>query len=152
MFVWLVCLGLVSLLTLAAEPALAQQPGELLRPSPWSGLPHGGLNGGHVLAIAAVGNDLFVGGGFSETADGATTGLNRIAKFSNGQWTALPNEGLNGAVHAMAVIGNDLYVGGAFSATADGEVQNLNQIAKFSNGAWSALPNNGLGCGRPTTG
>jgi hypothetical protein len=111
----------------------------------WSALPDGGFNTSNVRALAFNGSDLYVGGQFSQTADGAVQNLNQIAKFSNVAWSALPNNGLNCCfVNAFAVIGSDLYVGGDFSQTYDGSVQNLNAIAKLSSGLWSPLPGNGL--------
>ncbi len=109
----------------------------------WQALPNNGLSN-TVTALAVSGSDLYVGGAFTQTADGAVTNLNRIAKFSGGAWSALPNNGLNNNVYALAVSGSDLYVGGAFTQTADGAVTNLRNIAKFSGGAWLALPNRGL--------
>jgi len=73
-----------------------------------------------VLALAVSETDLYVGGLFSETADGAVTNLNNIAKFDATSWSALPNHGLNSFVNALAVSGTDLYVGGGFTQTADG--------------------------------
>jgi hypothetical protein len=115
----------------------------------WSALPNKGLNSG-VLALAFIGSDLYVGGDFAYTYDcydnlspTCVTNLNRIAKFSGGAWSALPNHGLNSPVNVLAVSGSDLYVGGYFNQTADSAIT-LNYIAKFSGGAWSTLPNNGL--------
>jgi hypothetical protein len=112
----------------------------------WSALAHNGLAGGYgwVQALAVSGSDLYVGGPFTQTADGAVTNLNKIARYSGGAWSALAHNGLNGDVFALAVSGSDLYVGGLFTQTADGTVTNLNNIAKYSGGAWSALANNGL--------
>ncbi|MBK9714725.1 MAG: PxKF domain-containing protein [Kouleothrix sp.] len=113
----------------------------------WAALPNNGLSGPGltVFALAVMGSDLYVGGTFTATADGAVTNLNGIAKFDGASWSALPNGGLDSSVNALAVIGSDLYVGGAFTTTADGAVTNLNRIAKFDGASWSALPNNGLG-------
>jgi trimeric autotransporter adhesin len=111
----------------------------------WSALAHTGLNSSWVNAIAVSGSDLYVGGSFTQTADGTVTNLNHIAKYSGGAWSALANDGLNSyAVYALAVSGSDLYVGGYFTGTADSAATNLNHIAKYSGGAWSALANNGL--------
>jgi hypothetical protein len=109
----------------------------------WSALANNGLNG-PVQALAVIGSDLYVGGEFTQTADGTVTNLNRIAKYSGGAWSALAHNGLNNTVNALAVSGSDLYVGGSFSQTSDGVVTNLSRIAKYSGGAWSALANNGL--------
>ncbi len=96
----------------------------------WSAFPHAGLNGS-VYALALSGSDLYLGGDFTATNDGAVA-LNRIAKFSGGAWSALAHNGLSGTVYALAVSGSDLYVGGNFSQTGDGAVTNLNYIARFS--------------------
>ncbi len=119
----------------------------------WSALPNGGLyccNSGHSLsrptirALTVMGNDLYVGGIFTETMDGTVRDLNGIAKYSNGVWSALSNQGLKGSVYALVTIGNVLYVGGDFAETADGEVTNLGNIARYTNGVWSALSHQGL--------
>lgn len=110
----------------------------------WEPMPNLGLEGEGVYRLAVIGNDLYVGGNFSKTKDGAIEGLNNIAKFSNGEWSALPNQGLNNHVTALAAVGDVLYVGGRFRKTYDNAVQDLNNIAKLSNGAWTALPNKGL--------
>ncbi len=108
----------------------------------WGALANNGLNNG-VNALAVIGTDLYVGGNFTATSDGAVT-LNRIAKYSNGVWTALAHQGLNNSVLALAVSGTDLYVGGDFSATSDGALTNLGGIAKYSGGNWSAFSNKGI--------
>jgi hypothetical protein len=116
----------------------------------WQPFPHGGLENNiemysNVYALAVVGQDFYVGGAFSKTADGLITGLNGIAKFDSltSTWSALPNEGLAGSVEALAVIGTDLYVGGWFTQTADGSLTGLGRIARFSisENKWYALPN-----------
>lgn len=108
----------------------------------WSALANHGLSGA-VLSLAVVTpcpgclNVVYVGGGFSQTADGSVVNLHHIAKlhlvlFQGMVWSALPNQGLNGAVNAMARIGGDLYVGGVFTQSQDGAVTNLNRIAKLA--------------------
>ena len=127
-----------------------QQPSAAALSSAWYPLSNKGLNG-TVNAIAAIGTDLYVGGDFTQTYDGAVTNLNRIAKYDTktNTWSALPHNGLDNAVHSFAVMGTDLYVGGGFSQTKDGAVTGLNAIARIdtTTGAWSALPHNGLGGG-----
>jgi hypothetical protein len=78
-----------------------------------------------------IGSDLYVGGYFAQTADGAVPNLVSIAKYSGGAWSALANNGLNDGVSALAVTGSDLYVGGNFTQTADGAVTGLNFIARL---------------------
>ena len=112
----------------------------------WSALGNNGLNG-TVTALTFSGDDLFVGGDFSMTADGVTT-LNRIARYNitNGTWSALTGgamdgNGLNNSVHALAISGNNLFVGGNFTQTIGGTPTNLNRIARYNIAAntWSAL-------------
>ena len=116
----------------------------------WSALTNNGLNSS-VNALAVNGTDLYMGGFFTQTGGGATTGLNYIAKYatSTGTWSALTNNGLNNVVLALAVNGTDLYIGGFFTQTSGGATAGLNRIAKYatSTGTWSALTNNGLNSG-----
>ncbi|NOG76500.1 MAG: DNRLRE domain-containing protein [Chloroflexi bacterium] len=107
----------------------------------WTPLARNGLNN-FVTALAVSGGDLYVGGDFTQTADGTMT-LNHIAKYSGGAWSSLANNGLNGGVRALAVSGSDLYVGGTFTRTGDNGTT-LNRIAKYSGGAWMPLANQGL--------
>jgi hypothetical protein len=115
----------------------------------WAALAHNGLNS-YVYTLAVSGNTLFVGGfDFTQTADGAVTNLNRIARYDivNNAWAPLAHNGLNGAVYTLAVSGNNLFVGGGYTQTADGAVTNLNYIARYdlSNNTWAPLAHNGLG-------
>lgn len=115
----------------------------------WEALPHGGLNnveyaGDIVASLVVSGSDLYVGGNFSQTADGAISNLNSIAKLSGGEWSALSHNGLTGLVMGLAVSGGDLFVGGNFAHTADGAVANLNHVAKYNSSEWSAMANSGL--------
>ncbi|MBI4673503.1 MAG: hypothetical protein HY741_17765 [Chloroflexi bacterium] len=101
-----------------------------------------------VNALTAVGTDLYLGGRFTETADGSVRHLNNIAKFDtvNSTWSALTGNGLDHHVYALAPIGADLYVGGYFNQTADQAATNLHHIAKYdtANNTWAALPGDGL--------
>jgi hypothetical protein len=111
----------------------------------WYALPHQGLNS-EPQAFALIGNDLYVGGQFTGTADGQVINLNHIARLSGETWSALPETGLNDNVFALVAAGADLYVGGLFNQTANGSLTGLNNIAFFSTGTnnWSALSNSGL--------
>ena len=136
--------GLESLPKQARDPHARSgtfDPAVALAPT-WQALPNNGLDS-WASALAFSGSDLYVGGGFTRTYDGAVTNLNYIAKFSGGAWSALPNIGLNSDVNALAVSGSDLYVGGGFTQANYPSVA-MYRIAKFSGGAWSALPHNGL--------
>ena len=116
-------------------------------PIAWQALPNQGLNG-EVYALAVSGDELYVGGEFTQTADGSLTDLYNIARYNTteGTWHALPNRGLAGIVWALAVFGDDLYVGGGFAQTADGSLTDLGNIACYDTSAdtWHALPNKGL--------
>src|SRR6056297_1570258 len=106
----------------------------------WSPLGDGVNN--TVSALALIGDDLYVGGAFTQ-AGGAP--MNRIAVFDtsltgNAGWSAL-GDGVNIPVSALAAIGDDLYVGGAFTE-AGGTA--ANRIAVFDttqtgNSGWSTL-------------
>ncbi|GAB5521923.1 MAG: hypothetical protein RhofKO_41740 [Rhodothermales bacterium] len=74
-----------------------------------------GLNSS-VSAIAVVGSDVYVGGGFTNAGGVAA---DRIARWDGSQWHAL-GAGVNSSVSAIAVAGSDVYVGGSFSETGDG--------------------------------
>lgn len=140
-------LGRTTALAAARDPVTTPAPTPATALATWSALPNHGLNG-TVNALAVVGTDLYVGGAFTQTKDGAVTDLNNIARLdmASGTWSALPHTGLSSYVNALAVIGSDLYVGGAFSQTKDGGVTGLNNIARFdtTGDTWSALPDNGL--------
>jgi uncharacterized repeat protein (TIGR01451 family) len=137
--------------------------------SVWSGLSNGDGNGVYdtVYALAVIGSDLYVGGGFQSANVGGSGGTpavtaNRVAKFNTttSVWSGLSNgdgNGVDNNVLALAVIGSDLYVGGSFtSANVGGSggtpAVPVNQIAKFDTTAstWSALSNgNGNGVSLP---
>ncbi len=116
----------------------------------WHALPHQGLNGS-VYVLATTGSDVYAGGGFSQTGDGAVTNLNHIARYNStaGSWHALSNQGLDGSINALLVSGSDVYVGGYFTQTGDGALTNLNNIARYNtvSNTWHALPNQGLNDG-----
>jgi N-acetylneuraminic acid mutarotase len=115
--------------------------------STWNALPHQGLNGA-ALALAVVGSDLYVGGGFPQTGDGSLTDLGHIARYDTTTiaWRAASRQGLDNDVRALAVDGSDLYVGGNFAQTGDATVIDLGRIARYDTkaGDWHALPHKGL--------
>jgi len=129
---------------LTSEPNLPAYP-----PLAWYALSNKGLNG-YVYALAASGDDLYVGGDFSATGDGTTkTSLGNIARYDikDGTWHTLPNKGLNKPVRSLAVSGPDLYVGGEFDKTGDGTTwTNLGNIVRYNadDDSWYPLPESGL--------
>lgn len=98
----------------AASPALAATPNSPART--WS-------TNGRVLTILPIGDDVYVGGTFSQVVDtsGHTTPAPNIALFhpSDGTFDAGFNASTNDAVNALALSGGRLYLGGAFN-TVDG--------------------------------
>jgi len=113
----------------------------------WDTLPRQGLNQ-VVIALAVSGDDLYVGGLFTETFDGGVKELGYIARYdlTDGTWHPLENDGLDGFVRTFYLFGGDLYVGGDFTQTGDGLVTDLNGIARYdiANETWHALPKKGL--------
>ncbi|MBI3123918.1 MAG: carboxypeptidase regulatory-like domain-containing protein, partial [Ignavibacteriales bacterium] len=86
-----------------------------------------------VHAIAAIGNDIYVGGAFNHVGVGLIVG--HIAKWDGSSWSALES-GTNQPVRALAVNGTNLYAGGEF--TTAGSV-NAKRIAKWDGNSWSTL-------------
>jgi len=113
----------------------------------WYALPNLGLTP-RVRDMELAGNDLYVGGRFTQTGDGTMTNLGRIARYdtSAGTWHVLSNQGLSDEVIALAVVGSDLYVGGTFTQTVDGSVVGMGNVARYNitTSTWHALPNEGL--------
>jgi len=112
----------------------------------WTPLSDFGLNG-EVRALALIGDGLYVGGDFTATVGGGTTGLNQIARYNitTGSWAPLSNGGLAGTVTGLAASGTNLYAAGTFTRTQDNTIV-LNRIGTFDITAntWSPLNNNGL--------
>jgi trimeric autotransporter adhesin len=111
----------------------------------WNNLGGGvsfGGSSGVVYALAVSGNDVYVGGFFSQAG---SVSANNVARFNVGtnSWRALgtgTQSGVGGVVYALAVSGNDVYVGGFFNlAFTDGSVVFANNVALFSAGSWRAL-------------
>ena len=108
----------------------------------WSALDKG-LNN-FVNVITANGTDLYIGGGFNNVDQTATSvpGLNYIAKYNTLTlaWSAL-DKGLNAIVNSITLSGSDIYVGGEFTGVGTGgtAVSGLEHITKWNGTAWSAL-------------
>ena len=115
----------------------------------WSSLGTGSQNGVsgiglvYVNALAVVGNEVVVGGTFTQ-AGGVSA--NRVARFNTqtNTWSSLGTGSSNGvsgilaSVLALAVVGNEVYVGGEF--TSAGGVS-ANRVARFNTqtNTWSTL-------------
>jgi len=106
-----------------------------------------GGSGGVVNALAVSGNDVYVGGFFSQAGTGSgAVFANNVARYNpnSGTWDNLGGGvsfgGFGGVVNALAVSGNDVYVGGIFNqaGTGSGAVF-ANNVALFSAGSWRAL-------------
>ena len=99
----------------------------------WSSLGTGSSNGVNnvVTALAVVGNEVYVGGYFTE-AGGVSA--NYVARFNTqtNTWSTLgtgSSNGVSGNVNALAVVGNEVFVGGGF-ASAGGV--SANYVARFN--------------------
>jgi len=109
-----------------------------------------GLNGG-VAAMAAIGNDIYIGGAFTNA--GGNTNANYIARLCGNTWTNLGSgvsvspQPTNSSdflnifefmpVKALAACGLNLYVGGQFT-TAGGNT-NVHGIAIWNKGVWRSM-------------
>jgi len=99
----------------------------------------------HVNAIAILGGEVYVGGGFLKAGD---VNANSIAKWNiiNKNWSPLSSGNTNGVyyssgignVYSLATNGRAIYVGGTFTQAGD---QSANNIAKWApdNNSWSPL-------------
>jgi hypothetical protein len=113
-------------------------------------MPLGNGVNGDVLALAVIGSDLFVGGGFTQVCgnqacNSGNITVNHIARWDGMTWSALGN-GVDTQVNALAVSGNNLYVGGAFlqvcgDPTCTSGNLTVNNVAVWDGLTWSALAN-----------
>jgi N-acetylneuraminic acid mutarotase len=108
----------------------------------WSSLGTGSSNGvnNDVTALAVVGNEVFVGGGFTSAGGVSANGVARFNTQTN-TWSSLgtgSSNGVNGIVYELAVVGNEVFVGGGF--TSAGGVS-ANRVARFNTqtNTWSSL-------------
>jgi len=108
----------------------------------WSSLGTGSSNGVNeqVWALAVVGNEVVVGGGFTSAGGVSANGVARFNTQTN-TWSSLGtgiNNGVSSTVRALAVVGNEVVVGGSF--TEAGGVS-ANYVARFNTqtSTWSSL-------------
>jgi len=100
-----------------------------------------------VNAIAVSGNDIFIGGSFTQVnVDGIVLNANHIARFNTqtNTWSTLGlgGNGVNGTVNALAIDGNFLYVGGSFTqANVGGPTVSVSNLARFnlSTSTWQSV-------------
>jgi N-acetylneuraminic acid mutarotase len=106
---------------------------------------------GLVRALVVIGNEVYVGGNFTEVNVGSTpVPANNVACFNvqTNTWRALASNtgnGVNGEVFALAVSGSVLYVGGEFTqANAGSSPIAANNVAYFDlqRRVWSPLSSN----------
>ena len=123
---------------------------------PWSALGSDGTGDGAlndlVDAIVVSGDDLYVGGRFTNAAGIATADY--IARWDGTAWSALGTDGAGGpaltsygyGVFSLAVSGADLYVGGSFVVLGpDGyagpgtAIPGAAYLARWNGSAWSSV-------------
>jgi hypothetical protein len=118
----------------------------------WQSLGSGTANGtsGRVLALAALGPDVFVGGQFARAGGAAA---NAVARFGVASriWSPLGSglsNGANAIVNALAGDGSSFFAGGIFGVAGG---VTLPFIGRFgpAQGAWSALGGVGVGTSNP---
>jgi len=104
--------------------------------STWSTLKSGFSNGvnGSVNVLAISGNDVYIGGDFSQLGDG--TSAKYITKWNTttSTWSTLTSgtsNGVNYYVYSLAISGSDVYVGGGFTQLGD-RTTSANNIAKWN--------------------
>lgn len=114
----------------------AAAPANLRGVARWDGTAWHALAGGvgTAYALASDGDDLLVGGGFTQ-ANNNTVVVNNIARWNGSAWSAL-GTGVNGRVQAIAVHSTGIYAGGVFTQAGGSPA---NRIARWDGSSWSAL-------------
>jgi S-layer homology domain len=112
----------------------------------------GAINGGLVEAITVNGNDVYIGGAFTDV--GGVEAADYIAKWDGTHWSALGSNGMGGgaindSVSDILIIAGDIYIAGGFTNVNNrGSVLGAaDYIAKWDGANWSALGSNGAGEG-----
>jgi hypothetical protein len=121
-----------------------------------NGAGDGALNGG-VDAIEVVGDDIYVGGYFTDVNNKGhiLPGADHIARWDGTNWSSLGTADeygdgpINRGVNAMAAKGGILYVTGDFTDVVNNgaEIREADYVAKWDGMNWSALGSNGAGDG-----
>jgi trimeric autotransporter adhesin len=120
--------------------------------SSWSALGNGvgvgeGVGDTVITSLAVSGNDVYVGGNFTqicgnEACDSGNLFVSHFAQWNGGSWSAL-GRGLEGPdpalfVFALALNGSDVYLGGTFTQAAG---KTVNRILTFKSWSGSGLGN-----------
>ena len=126
----------------------------------WSALGHNGAGDGALNSIvgslAISGNNLYVGGGFTNVNNKGTLlpAADYVARWDGTNWSALGsgaggNGSINGFVTTLAATGNNVYAGGEFTnVNNSGTVLTAaDYVARWNGSNWSALGSNGAGNG-----
>ncbi len=108
---------------------------------------NGSLNN-TVIAMALSGQDLYVGGGFTDVDNGGTQlwSADYVAKWDGANWSNLGNDGggngsLGNYAYALLMDGTDVIVGGSFTDVHDGAstLSNVDYIVRWDGAHWSAV-------------
>ncbi|MBL8061663.1 MAG: S-layer homology domain-containing protein [Anaerolineales bacterium] len=120
-----------------------------------NGSSNGALNN-LVYSIATSGNDIYVGGGFTNVNNNGVSlpAADYAAKWDGTNWSALGSNGasdgsLNSNVYSLDADGSNVYVGGNFQNVNNNGVSlpEADYIAQWDGTNWHALGNNGAGNG-----
>ena len=93
---------------------------------------------GTVDSLAVINlTDIYIGGTFTQSADGGTTKMNNMAIYKGSTWVVPPAEGLDGSPEVFVSVPNgtlyNVYVGGHFTGQKTPAQSGLNHIAVLAN-------------------
>jgi hypothetical protein len=106
---------------------------------------------GEIRALHMSGNDLFVGGDFTDFA--GMTAADYFVHWDDINWSAPGGAGgtsaIRSKVYSIVGSGSDVYVGGDFqnAGVGSGQKPTADRVAKWNGTGWSALGSNGSGDG-----
>lgn len=106
---------------------------------------------GTVLALASLGDSLYIGGEFGSAyndSEGDIVAVNNLVRWTGSEFVPLNDDGtygVNASVNSLAVQGETLLVGGSF--TSVGRASSYPRIAKWVNNKWGAIGGGVLGVG-----
>ena len=107
-------------------------------------IPANGVNGS-VRAIHVSGQDVYVGGIFTTSADANSVMLNNVGKWSESglEWEQLATStgvGVDNAVRAITSHDGGIYIGGDFDFINSDTGIRANSIAIWADGVWETIP------------